>query len=162
AHTEPLVRQVIADKHAIFVEPLYGSPLLGYPGALGLDLSAEKGNWPAIIKKIEQSVKAKGAAGRVGSWSYSTGFSFTAGLGELGKRVVEGKAKLSNPKDVYAAIGKYTPGASWSGSFYTDMSTGVRAKNEMLLFMDTYIYGKGYSGTTKVKVPEKFFTIKKK
>ena len=162
AHTEPLVRQVIADKHALFVEPLYGSPLLGYPGALGLDLTAEKGNWPAIIKKIEQAVKAKGAAGRVGSWSYSTGFSFTAGLGELGKRVVEGKAKLSNPKDVYAAIEKYTPGASWSGSFYTDMSTGVRAKNEMLLFMDTYIYGKGYSGTTKVKVPEKFFTIKKK
>ena len=161
AHTEPLVRQVIGDKHALFVEPLYGSPLLGYPGALGLDLSAEKGNFPAIIKKIEQAVQAKGAGGRVGSWSYSTGFSFTAGLGELGKRVVEGKAKLTNPKDVYSAVGKYTPGASWSGSFYTDMSTGVRAKNELLMFMDTYIYGKGYSGTTKVKIPAKYATIKK-
>ena len=161
AHTEPLVRQVIGDKHAIFVEPLYGSPLLGFPGALGMDLSAEKGNFPAIMKKIEQAVAAKGASGRVGSWSYSTGFSFTAGLGEFGKRVVEGKAKLTNPKDVYAALGKYTPGASWNGSFYTDLSTGVRAKNEMLMYMDTYVFGKGYSGTTKLTIPEKYSTIKK-
>jgi hypothetical protein len=161
AHTEPLIKQIVADKNALFVEPDSASPLMGFPGALGLDLTAEKGDFPAIVKKIDATVKAKGAAGRLGTWPYSVGFTLTAGLGELGKRVVEGKAKVTNPKDIYAALEKYTKGAKWSGSFYTDMSTGVKAKNELLVYMDTYIFGKGYAGTASVKVPEKYFLIKK-
>ena len=161
AHTEPLIKQIIASKNAIFVEPDSASPLMGFPGALGLDLTAEKGNFPAIVKKIDAAVKAKGAAGRVGTWAYSTGFTLTAGLGELGKRVVEGKAKITNTKDIYAALGKYTPGAKWNGALYTDMSTGVKSKNFLLVYMDTYVFGKGYLGATDIKIPEKYFTIKK-
>jgi hypothetical protein len=161
AHTEPLIKQIVANKSALFIEPDSASPLMGFPGALGLDLTAEKGNFPAIVKKIDAAVRAKGAAGRVGTWAYSTGFTLTAGLGELGKRVVEKKAKLTNTKDIYSALGKYTPGARWNGAYYTDMSTGVKAKNELLVYMDTYIFGKGYLNTTSVKIPEKYFTIKK-
>ncbi len=161
AHTEPLIKQLAASKNGIFVEPDSASPLMGFPGALGLDLTAEKGNFPAIMKKIEAAVVAKGAGGRLGTWAYSTGFTLTAGLGELGKRVVEGKAKLSSTKDIYDALGKYTPGAKWNGAYYTDMSTGVRSKNELLVYMDTYVFGKGYMGTTAQKIPEKYFSIKK-
>ncbi len=161
AHTEPLIKQLAASKNGIFVEPDSASPLMGFPGALGLDLTAEKGNFPAIMKKIEAAVVAKGAGGRLGTWAYSTGFTLTAGLGELGKRVVEGKAKLSSTKDIYDALGKYTPGAKWNGAYYTDMSTGVRSKNELLVYMDTYVFGRGYMGTTAQKIPEKYFSIKK-
>jgi hypothetical protein len=113
------------------------------------------------MKKIEKTLVAKGDGGRLGTWAYSTGFTLTAGLGELGKRVVEGKAKLSSNKDIFDALGKYTPGAKWNGAYYTDMSTGIRSRNELLVYMDTYVFGKGYLGTTSQKVPEKYFSIKK-
>ncbi len=161
AQTEPLIKQLAASKNGIFVEPDSASPLMGFPGALGIDLSAEKGNFPAIMKKIEATLVKKGDGGRLGTWAYSTGFTLTAGLGELGKRVVEGKAKITNTKDIYSALGKYTPGAKWNGAYYTDMSTGVRAKNELLVYMDTYVFGRGYMGATSQKVPEKYFVIKK-
>jgi hypothetical protein len=161
AQAEPVIKCVADSRNAIFVEPGSASPLLGYPGALGLNLSAERGNWPAIMKKINASVVAKGAGGRMGDWSYSSNYSFVAGLGELGKRVVEGKAKLTSQKDIFEALGKYSPGATWNGSYYTDMSTGVRVKNYFLLYMDTYIFGRGYLGTTSLKVPQKYFTVKK-
>jgi len=161
AQTEPLIKQLAASKNGIFVEPDSASPLMGFPGALGIDLSAEKGNFPAIMKKIEKTLVDKGDGGRLGTWAYSTGFTLVAGLGELGKRVVEGKAKITNTKDIYAALGKYTPGAKWNGAYYTDMSTGVRSKNELLVYMDTYVFGKGYMGATALKVPEKYFVIKK-
>jgi hypothetical protein len=161
AQTEPLIKQIVASKNGLFVEPDSASPLMGFPGALGLDLTAEKGNFPAIMKKIEGAMAAKGASGRLGTWAYSTGFTLTAGMGELGKRVVEGKAKLTNTKDIYDALGKYTPGAKWNGAYYTDMSTGVRAKNELLVYMDTFVFGRGYMGTTAQKVPDKYFHIKK-
>jgi hypothetical protein len=41
------------------------------------------------------------------------------------------------------------------------MSTGVRSKNELLVYMDTYVFGRGYMGTTAQKIPEKYFSIKK-
>jgi len=161
AQTEPLIQQVIASKNGIFVEPDTASPLMGFPGALGLDLTAEKGDFPAIMAKIEKAIVAKGASGRLGTWSYSTGFSLTAGMGELAKRVLDGKAKLTKVQDIYDAIGKYTPGAKWSGAMYTDMSTGVKARNELLVYMDTYVFGRGYLGSTKVKIPAKYALIKR-
>jgi hypothetical protein len=161
AQTEPLIKQIVSSKNGVFVEPDTASPLMGFPGALGLDLSKEKGNFPAIMKKIEQAMIADGASGRLGTWAYSSGFSITAGLGEFGKRVIEGKAKITDMKAVFEAIGKYTPGAKWNGALYTDMSTGVRAKNELLIYQDTYVFGKGYLGAANLKIPEKYYLVKK-
>jgi len=80
AQAEPVIKCVAASKNAIFVEPGSASPLLGYPGALGLNLFAERGNWPAIMKKVEAGVIARGAGGRMGDWAYSSNYSFVAGL----------------------------------------------------------------------------------
>jgi len=159
AHTEPLLKQLLA-YGGYFVEADLPSPLMGYPGALGLDLSKEAGNFPAILKAVEAAVVAKGGAGRFGTWAYSYGYTVTAGLGEFAKRVVEGKAKKDSMKDVFDSLGKYTPGAKWNGAYYVDLNTGVRARNQILVYMDTYIFGKGYLPTTQQKVPDKYYTIK--
>ncbi len=161
AHTEPLLKQLFA-YGGYFVEADLPSPLMGYPGALGLDLSKEAGNFPAILKKVEDAVKAKGGAGRFGTWAFSYGYSLTAGLGEFARNVVEGKAKKDSLNDVFKAMAKYTPGAKWNGAYYKDVGTGVRAKNQVLIYMDTYVFGKGFLPTTKQKVPDKYFNISMK
>jgi len=160
AQTEPLLKQV-AKLGGYFVEADLPSPLMGYPGALGIDLSKEQGNWPAILKKVEAAVVAAGGKARMGTWAYSYGYTTTAGLGEYGKRIVEKKAKLGDMKALMASYAKYTPGAAWNGSNYTDVGTGVKKKNYFLVYQDTYVFGKGYLGMTKVVVPEKYFKIKK-
>jgi len=159
AHTEPLLKQLLA-YGGIFVEADLPSPLMGYPGALGIDLSKEAGNFPAIMKKVEAAVVAKGGAGRFGTWAFSYGYTLTAGLGEFAKNVIEGKAKKDSMRDIFEALGKYTPGAKWNGAYYVDMGTGVRAKNQILIYMDTYIFGKGFLPTTQQKIPEKYYTLK--
>jgi len=58
------------------------------------------------------------------------------------------------------AYNVFTPGAKWNGSFYTDVNTGVRAKNIALVYQDTYIMGKGFMGVADIEVPEKYFTVK--
>ena len=160
AHTEPLLKQ-IAKLGGYFVEADLPSPLMGYPGALGIDLSKEQGNWPAILKRVEQAVVKAGGKARMGTWAYSYGYTTTAGLGEYGKRIVEKKAKLGDMKALMDSYAKYTPGAAWNGSNYTDVGTGVKKKNYFLVYQDTYVFGKGYLGMTKVTVPAKYFKIKK-
>lgn len=159
AQTEPLLKQV-AQFGGIFVEPDLPSPLMGYPGALGIDLKDEAGDFPAIMKKVEQAVIDAGGKGRMGTWTYSFGWSTVCALAEYGKRIVEKEAKLYKLSDLWKCYDKYTPGAEWKGTEYFDMATQVKMKNFILVYQDTYVFGKGYMGITKVDIPEKYMMIK--
>ncbi|MDC7228847.1 MAG: DUF3798 domain-containing protein [Sphaerochaetaceae bacterium] len=159
AHTEPLLKQLMT-YGGYFIEADLPSPLMGYPGALGIDLSAEAGDFKAILEKVEASVVEKGGAGRFGTWAYSYGYTTTAGLGQHAINVLSGESELLKLSDLMKAYGKYTPGAKWNGSFYTDVNTGVRARNHVLIYQDTYMMGKGYMGNAELIVPEKYFAIK--
>jgi hypothetical protein len=158
-HTEPLLKQLLA-YGGIFVEADLPSPMTGYPGALGIDLSADAGNFPAILKKIEKAIVDKGGAGRFGTWAFSYDFTVTAGLGEFAKNCIEGKTSKDSLQGLFDALAVYTPGAKWNGGYYIDANTGVRAKNHVLVYMDTYVFGKGYLPTTAQKIPEKYYSIK--
>ena len=159
AQTEPLLKQV-AKQGAIFVEPDLPSPLMGYPGAFGIDLKDEAGDWPAIMKKVEKAVIDAGGKGRMGTWPYSYGWSTVCALAEYGKRITEGKAKLYNLKDLWKCYDKYTPGADWNGAPYYDMAKQMKIKKFVLVYEDTYVFGRGYMGVTKEKVPEKYIKLK--
>ncbi|MCX6085373.1 MAG: DUF3798 domain-containing protein [Caldiserica bacterium] len=157
--TEPLLKQLMK-YGGLFVEADLPSPLMGYPGALGIDLKAEQGDWPAILKKVEQAVIDQGGSGRFGTWAFSYGYTTTAGLGEYAKRCIEGTAKLGNNTDLFNSYAKYTPGVTWNGSNYKDLNSGTTSPNHVLVYQDTYVFGKGYLGTTKQTVPEKYLTFK--
>ncbi|MDR0402409.1 MAG: DUF3798 domain-containing protein [Treponema sp.] len=159
AHTEPLLKQLLT-YGGMFIEADLPSPLMGYPGALGIDLTAEAGDFPAILKKVEAAIVDQGGAGKFGTWAFSYGFTVSAGLGELAKRAIDGTASITNTSDLYAALGEFTPGARWNGGGYVDANTGIRAKNQILIYMDTYIMGQGYLPTTEQTVPEKYYQIK--
>ena len=162
AQTEPLIKQVAASKNGIFVEPDSASPLMGFPGALGLDLSAEKGNFPAIMKKIEADAGGQGRRRPAGHLGLQHRLHPGRRPGRTGQAGGGRQGQADQPQGHLRRPRRSTPpGAKWNGAYYTDMSTGVRAKNELLVYMDTYVFGKGYIGTTAQKVPEKYFTVKK-
>ncbi|MCL1814290.1 MAG: DUF3798 domain-containing protein [Treponema sp.] len=161
AHTEPLLRQLL-EYGGMFVEADTPSPILGYPGALGIDLSVETdaGDFPAILAKVENAVIARGGAARFGTWAFSYGYTVSVGLGEFAKRVLDGHARLDNAADLYAVLGEFTPGAKWNGGYYIDAETGAQAQNQLLIYMDTYIMGRGFLPTTEQIVPQKYSQIK--
>ena len=159
AHTEPLLKRV-AEVGGYFVEADLPSPTMGYPGALGIKFSEdEKGNWPKILKKVEDTVVAKGGAGRMGTWAYSYNFISVIALGEHARAVIEKGVDATDFDSIMNSLKKFTPGAGWNGSNYTDVN-GVEKDNFYLLYQDTYVLGKGYMNMTNETVPEKYFKIK--
>jgi hypothetical protein len=165
AHTEPLLKR-IAESKGFFIEADLPSPLMGYPGALGIDLANVSGDFPAILKRVEEAVVAKGGSGRMGTWAFSYGFTTSLALGEYAISLAEKGVDAKNfrrhfkQEDVFAAYTAATPGAAWSGNMYADVQTGVPSKNHVLVYQDDYIFGKGYLNMTDVTVPEKYFGIK--
>ena len=160
AHTEPLLKQLF-EYGGYFIEADLPSPLMGYPGALGLDLTAEAGDFEAILAKVEEAVVAAGGADRFGTWAYSYGYTTSAGLAQHGMNVHNGESDLEDIDDIAKAYEVFSPGAEWNGSSYTKATTGVKSDNTFLVYQDTYIMGDPghYMGSTQVEVPEKYFTI---
>ncbi|EFC91663.1 hypothetical protein Dpep_1637 [Dethiosulfovibrio peptidovorans DSM 11002] len=165
AHTEPLLKR-IAEGGGFFIEADLPSPLMGYPGALGVELADVKGDFPAILKRVEEAVIDQGGKGRMGTWAYSYGYTNSVALVEFGRQCADNgidhkhfrrKFKLA---DLSAAYSEATPGSQWNGNFYTDIQTGVQKKNHVLMYQDTYIFGRGYLDMTSVEVPEKYFSVK--
>jgi len=153
---EPLIRQT-AKFGAIFNAADLGSPLEGFPGALGVEFAEEdKGNWPNIVKKVEDAVIKAGAAGRMATWAYGGNYVIPVALGEHAKRVIEGKSELLNKSDIMDALAKSSPGADWNGSYYVD-ANDVARKNYLLIYEDTYVFGKGYLNLTSIVIPEKYY-----
>ncbi len=161
AHTEPLIKKLM-ECGGYFIEADLPSPLLGYPGALDLDLTAEAGNFEKVLTRVEDAVVEKGGAGRFGTWTHSYGYTLSAGLAEHARNVVLGESGLTDIGDLAKAFGVFSPGSKWNGSRYTDAETGARRDNTLLLYQDTYIFGDPgrYMGSTMVVVPEKYFTIR--
>ena len=161
AHTEPLLKQLLA-YGGYFIEADLPSPLMGYPGALGIDLTEAAGDFEKILASGEAAVVEKGGAGRFGTWAYSYGFTVSAGLAQHAMNVIKGESELADIDALAAAYGVFSPNAQWNGSNYTDATTGVKSENTFLVYQDTYIMGNPghYVGATDVEIPEKYFTTK--
>ena len=134
---------------------------MGYPGALDLDFTEDTSSFEEKLKKVETAVVENGGAGRFGTWTYSYGYTLSAGLAEHARNVVLGKNELKNMKDLSKAFAEFSPNAEWNGAAYTDSGSGECAENILLIYQDTYIMGDPgyYMGSTQVEVPEKYFTI---
>ena len=161
AHTEPLIKSLMKCG-GYFIEADLPSPLMGYPGALDLDFTGSTGDFEEITKEVEKAVVSNGGAGRFGTWTYSYGYTVSAGLAEHAVNVILGESSLNDIKDLAKAYGAFSPGADWNGSEYSDTEMGDRSDNIFLIYQDTYIFGDPgrYMGITGIKVPEKYYTIK--
>ena len=160
AHTEPLLKRLL-ECGGYFIEADLPSPLMGYPGALGLDLTEEAGDFEKILNKVESAIVEKGGADHYGTWAYSYGYTLSAGLALHAKNVLDGKSELLDMDDVAAALQVYSPKAAWNGAGYTNATTGVKSENVFLIYQDTYIMGDPghFMGNADVEIPEKYFTI---
>ena len=159
SHTEPLLKR-IAEKGGYFIEADLPSPTMGYPGALGIKFDdSEKGNWPAILKKVEKSVIDANGSGRMGTWAYSYSFTGVLSLTDHAMNVIEGKCDILDFDAFIETLKANTPGAGWNGSYYVGVD-GVEKENYLMIYQDTYILGKGYLHMTDIEVPEKYFEIK--
>nr|WP_072536830.1 DUF3798 domain-containing protein [Anaerococcus mediterraneensis] len=158
ALTEPLLRGVAAGG-AIFVEPDLPSPIMGYPSAFSIGLDDIAGDWPAILKRVEEVVIEKGGKDRMGTWAYSLGYTSTLAAVDLVVDVLNGKAEMTNPDDIKKAFEGETAGAKWVVSKMINMENGEELGNYALVAQDTYVFGKGYLGMTEEKVDDKYRKI---
>ena len=92
------------------------------------------------------------------TWAYSYNFSTAVALGDHAVNVIEGKCDVLDFDAIMSALSNSTSGAGWNGNYLVD-ADGVERENYILIYQDTYVFGKGYLHMTDLEVPEKYLDI---
>jgi hypothetical protein len=154
AHTEPLIRGIV-EHGGLFPEADEPSPLMGYPGALGLDPGLLGDDWETISAEVERRIVEAGAAGRLGSWKVSLAHGHLTALARFAVMASTGTAGSQDREKLLECYDAVAPGVRWKGSALTDPQ-GREYRNMLLVYQDNYVFGKGYSGTASLDVPKKY------
>ncbi len=156
-----MIKQLLA-YGGIFVEADLPSPLMGYPGALGLDFSEDSGDFAKILKTVEDAIVERGGAGRFGTWAVSDYYVHAAGLAQHAMNVINGESDITDIEDIEEAFNTFSGDVEWGGSNYADIHSGAKVANVVLMFQDTYIMGNPgfYLKNTEVEIPEKYLFMK--
>jgi len=155
---EPIIKRVL-ELGGMFLNQDDMSPNCGYPGALGLDLSAQLGDWWGMTQAIEKVIVDNGGGERMGTWPYSILYCGTMGLFQLAQDMIEGKGSGNVQNDVVAAFQAVTPGCKWLPEIFKDANGNI-ISNYYLMSMETYIFGKGFTDVLNMPIPEKYYSIK--
>ena len=135
--------------------------LMGYPGALGIDLTAEAATSRRSLPRSRppSAKRAARAASAPGLTPTATPFRRPCpARHERHQR----RERACRHRRYRQGLPPVLPDASWNGSNYTNATTGVKADNTFLVYQDTYIMGDPgwFMHATDVEVPEKYFTVK--
>lgn len=88
---EPLIRKVL-DEGAIYAEQCCPSPYHAIPGALGIEIPADKaGNVEYLLNEVRAKVAAKGGTGRIATWKIPANMAILRAGTEYAVLVAEGK-----------------------------------------------------------------------
>jgi len=130
---EPLIRAVL-DNGAIFPEQCCPSPTHGYPGALGIAITAEQaGDMGLIRQAIQEKVVAKGEQGRMATWPVSIGMVTIEAATELAIKALRQEIRLNDPA---AVRGEFEKAAGVS----VDMVPLEGRDNYYLVLLESYIF----------------------
>lgn len=150
AHNEPLIKK-IAEHGAIFVEQDLPGPNVGYPEALGIPIEKDT-TYKSLLSDIEKALEKKNP-GRMGTWVYPFGNVSTKFLLNYAIEKIEGNSQKLNLNYSRKALEKITPAANWVVSNYISES-GQHNINHILVYQDTYVFGKGFLNLTNIKIPD--------
>lgn len=87
----PLIKSVM-DTGAIYPQPCCPSPYHGFPGALGIEIPADKqGDIDYVVDEITRIVAEKGMTGRLSTWPVPVAMMFVEGGTDYAKMWIDGE-----------------------------------------------------------------------
>lgn len=132
---EPLIKSLLTAKQGYLAEPCCPAPTLGYPGALGVSMSADKaGDIDSIRAENKRLIAAAGMSGHFGNWIAPASRAAIGGVVSLLVDAADGDKADYNDM---ATVQKYLA---------DEAGTAVRIRryresgNQYLILMDHEVY----------------------
>ncbi|MGB5824639.1 MAG: DUF3798 domain-containing protein [Proteocatella sp.] len=136
---EPMIKAIIETK-ALYPQQCCPSPFHGYPGALGIEIPADKaGDVPFVLEQITAKVEEAGMSGRMSTWPVPINMMFVEGGVEYAKAYLDGdftdRVDFEQISKILSEVGgkvTITP--------YTNEATGQTFDNYLMVLSDYVVF----------------------
>lgn len=156
-----LLVPIVMRQGGSMLDAVQSSPLLGFPEALDLVDEARElfGRWRQLLTVEDERIMEIRPAGNYSVWAYPYPHTAMLAMVDLVMSAANLEADIYDLRNVNLALEKHAPGAKWLVSAYTDYRTDTLVSQVVLVLQDTYWFGHGYQGFTRLHVPSKYYRI---
>ncbi len=156
-----LLVPIVMRQGGSLLDAVQPSPLLGFPEALDLVDEARDlfGRWRQLLTVEDERIMGSRPSGNFSVWAYPYPHTTMLAMVDLVISAVNLEADIYDLKNVNLALEKHAPGAKWLVSAYTDYRTDALVSQVVLVLQDSYWFGHGYQGFTRLHVPSKYYRI---
>lgn len=157
-----LLAPIIARQGGALLEPIQPSLLLGLPEALGLSDESRNlfGHWRRLLTVQDEKYIETPPRGRFASWTYPYPHTAMLALVELAVGAIDRRTDVLDLKNVTSALEKHSPGVKWQATFPVGEDYGSAIPRVILVLEDTYWFGHGYQGFTRLNIPSRYYRIR--
>ena len=160
-HSDILVPMVLR-KGGRVLSAVQSSLILGFPEALDLGDEARVlfGQWRRLLAVEDEKIMALNPPGQFAAWVYPYPHTAMLAMIDMAVRAVEDDGDIYDLTAINNALAKYSPGVKWSVSTKLDYQKDQLVPQALLLLQDSYWFGHGFQGFTRLNIPTKYYRIK--
>jgi len=138
------------------------SLLLGFPQALDLveEARALFGQWRRLLALEDEKIMSLKPPAEFAVWTYPYPDTVILAVADLAAQAIESQVNIYDLHLIGSVLNKYSPGAKWLVSTHLDYDSDELVPQVFLLMQDSYWFGRGYQGLTRVHVPGRYLRIK--
>ncbi len=157
-----LIVPLAMQKGGKILPAVQSSLILGYPQALDLveEAGVLFGRWKRLLALEDEKIMSLEPKDEFAVWTYPYPHTAILAMTDLAVRAIENKINIYDMRTIGATLVKYSPGAKWLIGTHLDYSTDALVPQVFLLLQDSYWFGHGYQGFTRLHIPNRYFRIK--
>ena len=157
-----LLAPIIAQKGGGLLEPLQPSLLLGLPEALELVEESRDlfGYWHRLLTAQDEKYLENPPKGQFATWTSPYPHTAMLAIVDLAVGAIDEQTDIYDLKNVASVLEKYSAGVKWQVTFQMDYANDNVTPQVILVLEDTYWFGHGYQGFTRLNIPSRYYRIR--
>jgi hypothetical protein len=150
-------------KHGgLALDPVHPALFLGLPEALGLVKPTRDlfGQWRRLLTLEDERYMSLGLEGQVSTWAFPYPQTAILAMIDTAVSAIEKQTDFYDLNNITATLEKYSPGDKWTVSVVREYDNDLIVPQMVMILADSYWFGHGYQGFTRLNIPTKYYRLK--
>jgi hypothetical protein len=162
AEVSELLTSFAIRRGGLALDPGQPALFLGIPESLNLGKPTRDlfGQWHRLLTLADERYMDLRPPGQIATWTYPYPWTAMLALTEIAISTLEGQTNLYDLKNITATLERYSPGAKWQVNMAIDHDRDLMVPQLAVILADTYWFGHGYQGFTRLNLPSKYNRLK--
>jgi hypothetical protein len=162
AQVSELLTAFAVRRGGLALDPGQPALFLGIPEVLNLAKPTHDlfGQWNRLLALADEHYMNLRPPGQIATWPYPYPWTAMLALTEIALSSLDGQTDLYDLKNLGATLEKHSPGSKWQVHMVIDHDRDAVVPQLAVILADSYWFGQGYQGFTRLNLPSKYNRVR--